>query len=160
TIQDRLLRFLPADQPLGRITPQSAETLYIEHSEKFSAATHHKSLREAKAFFNYCIKQKYVAANPFAEVQSIGRAKAGKPQLRTDEARKLSDYLIEQAGKGDLRALALMVQVLLGLRSGEVLNLRKRDLDCGGRVLVIEGTKSKNAKRTLELDAPVVRDLL
>jgi integrase len=53
-----------------------------------------------------------------------------------------------------------MVQVLLGLRSSEVLNLRKRDLDCGGKVLVIEGTKTANAKRTLELDAPIVRDLL
>lgn len=160
TISDRLLRFLPGDETLRSITPQRAETLYATEAERFAVATHHKSLREAKAFFHYCVRQKYLSENPFVDVQSIGKANAGKPQLRTDEARKLSDYLLQEAGKGDMRALALMVQVLLGLRSGEVLKLRKRDLDCGGRVVVVEGTKTKNAKRSLELDAPVVRDLL
>jgi integrase len=160
TVQDKLLPFLPSDLTLGSITPQKAEHLYEAQTEKVAVATHHKNLRNAKAFFGYCVKQKYIPDNPFADVQAVGKANAGKPQLRTDEARKLSDFLIHEASRGDARALALMVQVLLGLRSGEVLKLRKRDLDCNGTVVVVEGTKSKNAKRTLELDAPVVRDLL
>lgn len=160
TVQDRLVRFLPVDKPLKSITPKLAEGIYNADSERFAVATHHKSLREAKAFFSFCVREKYIPANPFADVQSIGKANAGKPQLRTDEAKKLSDFLLHEANNGDGRALALLVQVLLGLRSSEVLKLRKRDLDCGGRVLVIEGTKSKNARRTLELDAPVVRTLL
>lgn len=160
TVRDRLVRMLPTEQLLSTINPERAESLYAAETERFAVATHHKSLREAKAFFYYCVKQKYVAANPFLEVQSVGKANAGKPQLRTDEARKLSDYLLGAAQAGDSRALALIVQVLLGLRSGEVLGLRKRDLDCDGSVVVIEGTKSKNAKRSLELDAPAIRDLL
>lgn len=95
------------------------------------------------------------------DVQPIGKARRGKLQLRQDEARLLSDYLIARATEGDYHALALLVQVLLGLRSGEVLNLRKRDLDCGGTRVVIDGTKNDNAKRTVELkDAPIVMDLL
>lgn len=160
TVRDKLLPFLPAEQMLRNITPEVAERLYSEQTERVAVATHHKNLREAKAFFSFCVRQKYLPTNPFAEVQTVGRANAGKPQLRTDEARKLSDLLMRRAADGDLYALALMVQVLLGLRSGEVLKLRRRDLDCGGRVLVIEGTKTKNARRTLELDAPAVRDLL
>lgn len=160
SMHDRLVPFLPMEQSLHSITPQLAERLYEAQVEKFATATHHKRLRDAKAFFGYCVKQKHVAANPFLEVQSIGKANAGKPQLRTDEARKLSDFLLNEAAKGDTRALALMVQVLLGLRSGEVLKLRKRDLDCQGTIVVVEGTKSKNAKRSLELDAPIVRELL
>lgn len=160
TVRDKLIPFLPVGQTLRSISPDVAERLYAEQTEKVAVATHHKNLRDAKAFFGYCVRQKYLTANPFADVQSIGKANAGKPQLRTDEARKLSDFLISEATSGDMHALAPMVQVLLGLRSGEVLKLRKRDLDCGGKVLVTEGTKTKNAKRVLELDAPVVRDLL
>ena len=160
TVRDKLIPFLPASKTLRSITPEVAERLYAEQTEKVAVATHHKNLRDAKAFFGFCIRQKYLTENPFADVQPIGKANAGKPQLRTDEARKLSDYLIGRATDGDLYALALIVQVLLGLRSGEALKLRKRDLDCGGKVVVIDGTKTKNAKRTLELDAPSVRTLL
>jgi integrase len=156
----QLSRFLDLQHTLGSVTPQKAEELYLSATERYAAATHHLALRQAKAFFGFCVRQKYIRENPFSEVKSIGKAKAGKPQLRTDEAKKLCDVLLSSAQSGDMRALALMVQVLLGLRSGEVLNLRKRDVDCGGKVLVIEGTKTKNAKRTLELDAPIVRDLL
>ena len=41
-----------------------------------------------------------------------------------------------------------------------MLNLRKRDLDCRATIVVVDGTKNKNAKRSLELDAPIVRELL
>lgn len=154
------LAFLPAEKRLNSITPQTAEALYTSQTEQVAAATHHKNLRDAKAFYRYCCKQKYVSLNPFIDVQAIGRANAGKLQLRQDEARKLTNYLINKAQSGDRFALALLVQILLGLRSAEVLGLHKRDLDCGATIVVVDGTKNKNAKRRLELDCPVVRDLL
>jgi integrase len=117
-------------------------------------------LRRAKEFFYWCVREKLIAQNPFVEVKPIGKPNTGKPQLRQDEAKRLSDLLIDCAGHGDASALALLVQVLLGLRSSEVLKLRKRDLDRNGSVLVIEGTKMKNARRTLSLDSPIVRRLL
>ncbi len=159
-VRNKLIPFLPVEQTLAGITPHKAQRLYEAHAERFSVATHQQSLRDARAFFDYCVRQKYITANPFSGVLAIGKPNEGKPQLRTDEARKLSDFLIKEASQGDNRALPLMVQVLLGLRSSEVLKLRKRDLDCRATVVVVEGTKSKNAQRTLELDAPVVRDLL
>ncbi len=160
TVSDKL-SYLPREESLGSITPARAESLYTAHTEEVAVATHHASLRFTKALFKWCVKQKYIASNPFEDVQSIGSPKKGKLQLRHDEARKLSDYLIAQATAGDYRALALLIQVLLGLRSGEVLNLRKRDLDCGGSVVVVEGTKNENAKRRLRLeDAPIVISLL
>ena len=159
-VQSRLLGFLPGDEPLSAMNESHAESLYHAATEKAAVATHHKSLREAKAFFAFCVRQKYVSVNPFLNVQPIGKAKAGKPQLRRDEAKKLSDLLINCAENGETPALGLLVQVLLGLRSAEVLKLRKRDLDCNGTVLVIEGTKTRNARRTLALESPIVRDLL
>ena len=43
------------------------------------------------------------------------------------------------------------MQVLLGLRTSEVLRRRVRDLDDGGRVLVIPSGKTENARRRLEV---------
>lgn len=161
TVRDKLLPFLPAEEFLDSINATKAEALYQALTEKVAVATHHASLRFTKAFFKWCIKQKFLTENPFEEVQAIGKAKKGKLQLRRDEAKKLSDFLLGQAAQGDYRALALMVQVLLGLRSSEVLHLRKRDLDCGGSVVVVEGTKNDNAKRRMRFeDAPVVTELL
>jgi integrase len=155
------LAWLPMAEALNRISPMKAEALYCEQTEKVAAATHHAHLRFTKALFKWCVKQKYIDGNPFADVQPIGRAKRGKLQLRQDEAKTLSAHLIDRASSGHFHALALMVQVLLGLRSSEVLKLRKRDLDCGGTQVVIEGTKNENAKRTVELkDAPIVMELL
>ena len=148
------------DQVLTSFTAQAAERLYCSHSERVQAATHHGYLKCGKALFDYCVKKKYVVQNPFSGVARLGRAKAGKPQLRQDEARILTDCLVQEATNGKWSALALLVQLILGLRSAEVLKLRKRDLDCHATVVVVDGTKNKNAKRSLELHAPIVRELL
>jgi integrase len=110
--------------------------------------------------YRFAVKKKLVAKNPFDDVQSIGKANKGKLQLRTDEAKRLTDYLTERASLGEWRALALLTQLFLGLRSSEVLKLKKRDLDCDASVIVVDGTKTKNAKRRLALDAPIVKELL
>ena len=159
TCEQRLL-FLPMGDSLGSITRERAEALYRGQTDRLSVATHQKHLRDARAFFNFCVEQRYIQNNPFKEVRAIGKANAGKLQLRRDEAKKLSSVLLSHAAEGDLYALALTVQLLFGLRSAEVLGLRKRDLDADGTILVVEGTKTRNARRTLSVESPVVRDLL
>jgi integrase len=157
---DRLLCFLPLDENIGSLTVERAESLYREHTKSFAVATHHKTLRESRAFFYYAQKKRYVDVNPFVEVRPIGRANAGKPQLRKDEARKLSVYLVEQAQQGDWKALALLVQVLLGVRSAELLGLKVRDFDEGATVVWVDGKKNRNAKRRVELHSATVIDLV
>ena len=155
------LSFLPKTAPLSSITRERAEQLYRGETEKnLSVSTHHHRLRLARAFFAFCVAQRYIATNPFKEVRPIGRPQVGKKQLRRDEAKKLSAVLLDHAHKGDFYGLALTVQLLFGLRSAEVLNLRKRDLDADGTMLVVEGTKTRNARRTLSIESPIVRALL
>jgi integrase len=97
--------------------------------------------------------------NPFRPIRPIGKPNVGKPQLRRDEAKKLVELLMQHTAEDNPSALALLVQLLLGMRSSEVLNLRKRDIDGDGTLLIVEGTKTKNARRLLALP-PVLREPL
>ena len=159
-VKHTIMRIFPKLDKPAHISPEKAEAAYLLTVDKYAVASHAISLRTVKAMFRFAVKKKLVAKNPFDDVQSIGRANKGKLQLRTDEAKRLTDYLTERASLGEWRALALLTQLFLGLRSSEVLKLRKRDLDCDASVIVVDGTKTKNAKRRLALDAPIVKELL
>jgi integrase len=166
TVDKRLRPFLPRESTLGDITPQRAAKLYLDETKRegrfgvLRACTHQKTLIFAKGFFSWAVERGYLKENPFIKVKPVGKASAGKPQLREDEARKLYELALVLAQDGDWRALALLVQLVMGLRSSEVLGLRARDLDANGSVLVIEGTKSKNAWRRLKIASEPLRRLL
>ena len=165
-LQAQLRAFLPQEIRLGELTAQGAaelyrdETLRVGRFGKIHAATHHLLLRSCKAFFEWAVTRGYLAANPFRAVKPIGKAKRGKPQLREDEARKLSALLLSAASQGEEAALALSVQLLMALRSAEVLALRVRDVDSSGWKLVVEGTKTANARRALPVKSEPLRLLL
>ncbi|MBL9040612.1 MAG: tyrosine-type recombinase/integrase [Myxococcales bacterium] len=159
-VKHTIMRIFPKLDKPAHMSPEKAEALYLLTVDKYAVASHAIALRTVKAMFRFAVKKKLVAKNPFDDVQSIGRANKGKLQLRTDEAKRLTDFLTERASLGEWRALALLTQLFLGLRSSEVLALKKRDLDCEASVIVVDGTKTKNAKRRLALDAPIVRELL
>lgn len=167
TLRYKLRQFLPVDETFARMTPPRAQKLYTDETERtgrfgrvVSAATHRGILRMVKAFFRWAVDRKYISANPFDGVWPIGKVRAGKSQLRLDEARKLTDLLFDHASAGDEGALAVLTQVMLGLRSAEVLKLRVRDVDNDAQDLWIEGTKTKNARRVVRIECEPLRALL
>lgn len=158
TLDYKLRQFLPLEESLRSITPARALELYEAETERLSrygrpveAQTHHHILRSCKLFFRWLLDAGHVAINPFEKIKPVGKTKVGKPQLRIDEARRLVKLLVEEAEKGQEGAIACFLQLLLGLRSGEVLGRLVRDLDDGGRVLWITRGKTKNARRRLEV---------
>ena len=152
---------------LHSITAEVAAELYLAETQRVSSrgrpmavATHRASLKYSRAFFRWLIEdRKYIQLNPFDRVKPVGREKTGKPQLRLDEARKLNAWLVKQAEE-DERAVAVLTQLLLGLRSGEVLRRQVRDVDDNGRLFCIESGKTKNARRWLEIGSPALQRLL
>ena len=164
-------RFLAGylEQDIASLTPRRAEALYEravtqpvpKTGKPVSAATHRLYLDISRAFFSWAVRRGYLAQNPFQHVRPVGRPSTGKAQLRLDEATR---YL--EAGfrlfdeKGDRLALAAVVPLFLGLRAGEVLARRVRDVDGGGSVLWIDKGKSKNARRHLLIKAPPLRERL
>ena len=167
-IEFRLSHFLPQDRALGSISHEVAATLYSDETTRITkfgrpvaACTHRMLLRQTKAFFRWAIDdRRYLSANPFDKVKPVGRVNTGKAQLTIDEARKLNAWLIHRAESGDEGATAVLTQLVLGLRSSEVLGRRVRDLDDGGRALCIPGGKTKNARRSLDIDSEPLRALL
>lgn len=158
TLHYKLRDFLPLEESLRSITPARAMALYQAETERISrygrpveAMTHHKLLRAAKMFFRWLVEAEHITASPFQGVKTVGRAKAGKPQLRIDEARRLVKLLVEESQRGHEGAIACLLQLLLGLRSSEVLGRLVRDLDDGARILWIPRGKTKNARRRLEV---------
>lgn len=162
SLRDRLLRFLP-NEPILVFTPARAEELYVNFTQshgrfgQLKAATHHAALRNAKEMWRWFTKRGLAKSNVFDAVEPIGRVNVGKPQLRETDARRLDQLLFEQARNGNEGALALLVQVYLGLRSSEVMRLLVGAVErCGEKVSIIRG-KSRNAKRSLELFPDVAK---
>lgn len=108
-------------------------------------------LKTAKRFAAWCIDRGFLQTNPFAKIRKVGRLATGKPQLTADEARRFLDTALNMAEADNLGAVAVALQLSLGLRSSEVLGRRVRDLDEGGTVLIIAHGKTANARRRPEV---------
>lgn len=160
-------RFLGAEQTLGALTPDRAAALYEAETRRFldaknrpvAAASHRTVLGQCKRFYAWALAHGEVAQNPFAGVKPVGKPKAGKAQLRIDEARRFVTLAVAKAQHGDRAATAALLALLLGMRAGEVLGRVVRDLDDGGRVLWITRGKTDNARRRLVVPA-VLQPLL
>jgi integrase len=156
------------EQDISRLTPRIAALVYeravtqpTQTGKPAAAATHRHYLDIARAFFNWAVRKGYVPQNPFKDVRPVGRPSTGKPQLRLDEAtRYLQTAFRLFDEKQDRMALAAVVPLYLGLRPGEVLVRRVRDVDGGGSVLWIDKGKSKNARRHLTIKASPLRERL
>lgn len=125
--------------------------LYAKYSTSGAAVdTHRNSLAEAKTWGRWMVKQGWMRRNPWEGVEGIGRRKKGeKPQLRIDEARDWLRVAMVRADDGEDGAVAAMVALLCGLRSGEIVELRARDVDDGGRILWVADSKTPTGRRRL-----------
>jgi integrase len=98
----------------------------------------------------------------FDDVEAVGQRSRGKEQLRAAEAHKLWDVAVAQAeGKNLGRkrwaennrqgALAVLTEFCLGCRPGEVVKLKCRDVDAGGRLVWFRKGKTRHSDRLLRV---------
>jgi integrase len=86
---------------------------------------------------------------PLGGLAVTGIRREGKEQLHIDEARRFVATALMAA---DSLALAAVTMAVTGCRPGEVLALRARDVDDGGAILHVYGTKTRAAKRSIPVD--------
>ena len=157
------------EEEAGKLTPKRAAALYerlvqtptSKTGQPPTAATQRHYLKVAKALCRWAVSKGYLSLNPFADIRPVGRPNRGKKQLRFDEAERFITSAFQLFDeRQDTMALAAVTALLLGCRASEVLQLRVRDLDCGGTKLWVaarDGTyrgKTTNAAR--DPDVPEV----
>lgn len=151
------------DVTLVSITERKAKSLYHARTKQVAVDTHQGNLRQVKTFMRWCVSKGWIRRDPFAKVEPHGQKKTGKEQLRVDETRAFVELAFAQAHWTDAEcstwrkrcnrdgALGALVALYLAMRASEVINIRSRDVDDGGRLLWIDDGKSENAKRVIEI---------
>jgi integrase/recombinase XerD len=161
TASHRLRGFLggAAAITIARVTPARVAALYEVRSGKVATDTHRNELKLVRQFFTFCVKQGWRSDNPADDVEPVGRRRSRKSQLKIDHARLLLDASLDAFDRGDKAGLAVAMALLMGMRSGEVERLRVRDVDDGGRLLLIRKAKTEAGVRRLPV-AAVLQDRL
>lgn len=148
------------DKDVAILTPREAAAHYQSYTERpsamtgrpLSAASHQFDRLLAQELYDWATRRGHIGANPFQTVRAIGKPKAGKPQLRINEARlftKAAVQLFEEHNQP--LAIGALTALTMGLRTSEVLHRVVRDLDDGASYLWIDLGKTKNARRHLEV---------
>lgn len=153
TTKYRLLAFFGKHlhAPLGDLTAKQCRAAYDRLRGMNKVDTHRNTLSAARTFMAWATTQRMTSDNPVAGIAGKGRRSRGKEQLRIDEARRLDRVALELAGAGDRGGLAVELVLVLGLRAGEVVAIRARDVDDHGQVLVIPKAKTRAGVRRLEI---------
>lgn len=164
------LFFTDHEMLIGRISPDRAKKLYDVFRARLrldgrpiSVAYHRAALINARSLMTWTIEQKWIAANPFAEVKGIGKRNAGKPQHTADELERFSVYCIERAEGGDRTALGVLMALSMALRSADLCRRVVRDVDHGGTVLRVSDGKTETSNRPRRIPValqPLARDMI
>lgn len=137
------------DTFVGDLSARDGEAMYEALREAQANDTHRNTLAAGKAFLGWCAERGYAGGNALGEVSGRGPRSVGKEQLTTDEAQLYADKAIELARAGDLGAVAAATVLYAGIRAGECAAIVARDVDNGGRALIIPKAKTKAGVRKM-----------
>lgn len=137
-------------RPVRSVASRGAE-IYAAVLPGNSADYHQNLLRAGKLWGKFCVKQRWLKTNPFADVEPIGQRVHGadKERLTVDESRHLEAWCISHSA--DQGAVLTLGYLYLGARNTELTKRSIRDLDDDGRVLWIGKTKSPAGRRKLAI---------
>lgn len=123
--------------------------------QRRSADTHQNILLVAQMLGGHAVRQRWLRANPWAEVEPVGKRVHGadKVRLTVDESRALEAWCIERPG--DKYAVLTLGYLYLGVRESELTKRTTRDVDDGGRLLWVRRTKTVAGSRRLVVPDPL-----
>jgi integrase len=134
------------------------ETAWKERVAVQATDSQHGTKSVLAGLFAWAVKQGILRKPP--ELPEVtGQKRRGKNQLRIDEAKKMVALAL---GQRDPLALAVVTMLYTGMRPGEAMALRVRDLDDGATVLWVaaEDGKTAAARRMVEVNPPALGTLL
>jgi integrase len=160
TIQTTMYRLRTWHEPdvaVSSVTASMLERKYLRRQEQVSVDTQRNELSEVKTFWRWVVKKSLARKSPAENIEPVGRRKRGKLQLRKSEARRFYEVALDLAQKGDEGALAGLLVLMLGIRRGELLERRVRDIDVNpdGVWLWIDEGKTEAAARYHDVPKPI-----
>lgn len=153
TIRRLRLFFPDHDMMLGRITAEKGKKWYdafrarLRHDgDPISVAYHRAALINARSMLKFCkAEMHWISVNPLEDVEGKGKRKSGKRKPTGNELQQWYAYLWDRVQKGNDAALALMLELAIALRSGDICRRLVRDVDLDGTQLIIEDGKSEKS---------------
>lgn len=151
---------------LAKLTPRSLEELYAKRRQSGCSewVVHHLHAT-IHAALGYAVQMGYIRDNPADRVRRPRQPHVEMETLSVDEVKRLMVATI-----GDRYEAAYLLALTTGMRQGEILALRWRDVDLANSVLRIQNTleigtrvlaraKSKRSQRPVGLLPGVVESL-
>lgn len=112
-------------RPVVEITPQIVTLWYIERLRTCSASTVRTAHQVLCGFFRWAVEQGMLPTSPMAKVTQPRKPATERKALDEEQMRRLLAYVADKPMVG----LAIRLALATGLRRGELLALRGRDLD-------------------------------
>ena len=142
-LEQTLRSFKCVSEPamLADVTPGMVDGYFTERLKEVSRATANKNLRTLKASLNRAVRRGYLALNPAAEVKQVREAEKAVRVLSTEEIERL----LEACPSVRWRAL-IALAVYTGMRRGELLALRWRDVDLDTGTVWVRNTSEHLTK--------------
>ncbi len=141
-------------KPLEAIRPEDIEHYKMKRLKKVKPATLNRELRVLRALLNKAVQWGHIDESPFKYVKLLKEPPGRIRYLSTDELRRLLAVL----GDGHLRTIVL-IALNTGMRKGEILSLRWKDIDFERRLIILKQTKT-NQLRIVPMNDIVYHALL
>jgi len=140
------------DRYIYEITPQMIEKYKVGRLEKVAPATVNRELASLKHMFTKAIEWGYVKENPAKRVKLLKEPPGRLRYLRAEEVEALL-----RACSGHIRPI-VVTALNTGMRKGELLCLRWRDIDLKNRKITVVNTKN-NESRVIPINHTLHKEL-
>lgn len=124
------------NKKLSAITHEDVENYQVERQTQVTPTTVNRELACLRHLFNKAIEYKKTTVNPVKGVK-FSKEIARLRYLKDDEKEKLFDVCLEEPIKS-----IVMIALSTGMRLGEIISLRWRDIDFHQKMIHIEMTKN------------------
>jgi integrase len=134
---------------LDALTPLHIDTLHAQLARRVGGTTAHHVHMTLNAALNAAARRGHRVSNALATVDAPRRSPREIETLTLDEV----DTLLRAAHGDPFEALYILA-VTIGMREGELLGLRWRDIDLPGRRLTVQGNATRALDGTRVITAP------
>jgi integrase len=132
---------LTGNKALSAISPKDADLYRTARSKQVSPVSVNMELRTLKAAFGVATRWRLITENPFRKVAFLRIPEHQPSYVRKEDFGRLLQSIKDQWFK-DLITFA----ALTGLRRGEIINLRWRDVDFQRRLIYVQSTDTFTTK--------------